>query len=166
MRIIKLGIISAVLLFLLVTAISLLLPSTINISKAIDINAPVDSVYNNINDMSRWKNWFVNYDTAQTVISSNPIGKGASIIMNRTTVTITASKRDKITTEWLSGSNTLDGEFNIIRQNNSSVVTVQWHFIQHLHWYPWEKFASIVSDKVMSPVMEKSLDNLKKVVEK
>lgn len=166
MRIIKLGLISAVLLFLLVTAMSLLLPSTINISKAIDIDAPGDSIYKNINDMSRWKNWFANYDSTQIAISKNPTGKGASLTMNRTTVIITESNKSKISTEWHSGSNTLDGEFNIIRQKNSTVVTVQWHFIQHVKWYPWEKFASIASNKVMTPLMEESLDNLKKLVEK
>ncbi len=73
---------------------------------------------------------------------------------------------DKIETLWSTGSKSLKGEFNIIKQQNSSIITVQWHFMQHLNWYPWEKFASIVSDKVMSPVMERSLDNFKNVVEK
>jgi hypothetical protein len=165
MRLIKLGLISVVFLFLVVTAISLLLPSTINISRAIDINGPLDSVYNNLNDITRWKNWFAGYVSLHTTYSAKHIGKGAAISMNKTTVTITESNKDRIKTEWMAGSKVLESEFNIFKQNNSSLITVQWHFTQHVHWYPWEKFASIVSDKVMSPVMEKSLDNLKKVVE-
>ncbi len=166
MRIIKLGLISAVFLFLAVTAISLLLPSTINISRAIDVNAPLYSVYANINNLTKWKNWLANYDSAKVSTSENPVGKGATITINKTIVTITANNPDKIETLWLSGSKSLIGEFNFIKHDNSSQVTVQWHFIQHVRWYPWEKFASIVSDKVMSPTMEKSLDNLKKLVEK
>jgi hypothetical protein len=166
MRFIKLGLISAVFLFLVITAISLLLPSTINISRAIDVNAPYDSVYANLNDVSKWRNWVANYDSANTTISERSTGKGATITMNKTSVTITESRPDKIETSWTSGSKSLQGAFNIIKQQNSSLITVQWHFVQKAKWYPWEKFASIVSDKVMSPVMERSLDNLKKVVEK
>ena len=166
MRIIKLGLISAVFLFLVVTAISLLLPSTVNISRAIDVNAPFDTVYTNLNDLSNWKKWIAGYDSANTTISQPSTGKGAVINMNRSKVTILASDTNKVETLWTTGSKSLKGDFNIIRLQNSSIITVQWHFIQQVKWYPWEKFASIVSDKVMSPLMEKSLDNLKKVVEK
>src|SRR4051794_20838484 len=112
MRIIKLGLISAVFLFLLITAISLLLPSTVNISRAIDIDAPVDSIYKNINDVSRWVTWFANYDSSMASTSPNTIGKGASITIKNTRITIVDSKADKIKTSWQSGSKTLDGEFN------------------------------------------------------
>ena len=166
MRFIKLGLISIVFLFFVVTAMSLLLPSTINISRAIDINAPMDSVYANINDVSNWKNWFANSNSTNTILSERSIGKGATIMVNKTTVTITETTPNKIKTTWQTGSKSLEGEFNIIKQSGSSQVTVQWHFTQQVKWYPWEKFASIVSDKVMSPAMEKSLDNLKRVVEK
>lgn len=165
MRVIKLGLISIVFLFLVVTAISLLLPSTINISRAININAPVDSVRANINNMAKWKSWFANYDSSQTTISEKFVGPGASITINNTTITIIDSKPDKIKTAWISGSKTLNGEFNIFKQDGGSHITVQWHFTQHVEWYPWEKFASIASDKIMSPGMEKSLDNLKQLVE-
>lgn len=165
MRLIKLALLSAIFLFLVVTAISLLLPSTINISRAIDINAPIDSVYNNLNDLTKWKKWLAGYDSANTTISAKSSGQGAVLSMNKTTVTIIGSTKDKIESFWQSGSKSLKGEFNIFKNDNSSLVTVQWHFSQHVKWYPWEKFASIVTDKVMSPVMEKSLDNLKKLVE-
>lgn len=166
MRIIKLGLISIVFLFLVITGISLLLPSTINISRAIDINAPVDSVYANINDLSKWKNWFANYDSSQNILSKKLSGVGASITMNQTTITITDNKPDKIKTQWTSGSKSLNGDFNFFKQDSGQHITLQWHFTQHVKWYPWEKFASIATDKIMSPGMEKSLDNLKKLTEK
>jgi len=43
---------------------------------------------------------------------------------------------------------------------------VQWQFEQKLKWYPWEKFASLMSDKIMGPMMEANLDELRKLVEK
>jgi hypothetical protein len=49
---------------------------------------------------------------------------------------------------------------------NDDQWVVQWYFDFHLRWYPWEKFSSIVFDKQLGPPMEKSLDNLKKLLEK
>ncbi|HEX8277746.1 MAG TPA: hypothetical protein VF540_03595 [Segetibacter sp.] len=166
MRFLKLGLISFVFLFLLITAISLLLPSTINISRAIDITAPFDSVYSNINNVTKWKNWYANFDSAAVSFSNKTSGEGSSITMNKTTVAILNSNADKIKTVWHSGTRTLEGEFNFIKQNNASQVSVQWLFVQHVKWYPWEKLALIVTDKTIGPVMEKSLDNLKMLVEK
>ncbi|GEO08953.1 SRPBCC family protein [Segetibacter aerophilus] len=166
MRFIKLGLISIVFLFLVITAISLLLPSTVNVSRAIDISAPADSVSANISDLSRRKYWFANYDSSQAIVSKNSFGVGASIKIGRTTIDLVEAKAGKITTLWTSGSKTLHGDFNIFKQDSGSHITVQWHFSQHVPWYPWEKFASIASDKIMGPGMEKSLDNLKKLVEK
>lgn len=165
-RLIKLGVISAVALFLLITAMSLLLPSTINISRAIDIAAPFDTVYENINNVNRWKNWYANYDSANVSFPAKTAGPGAVIRLNNTTVTVVESTADSIKTVWSSGTKTLKGSFNFYRQPGSSLVTVQWHFVQQVRWYPWEKFASIVTDKTISPVMQRSLDNLKKLAEK
>jgi len=166
MRFLKLGIISLVVLFLLITAMASLLPSTVHISRAVDIDAPFDSIYTNVNDVTKWKRWIAHYDPSKASVGANTTGRGAAITINKTTVTVLNSSREKITTSWKTGSKSLDSEFNFFVQPGSTLVTVQWHFIQHVRWYPWEKFASIVSDKVMGPMMEQSLDNLKKLVEK
>lgn len=166
MRFIKLGLISVVFLFLLMTAISLLMPSAINISRTIDVIAPFDTVYNNINDVTKWKKWYANYDSPNVSFTNKTVGEGASVTMNKTTVTIVNSSHDKIKTIWRSGSRTLEGEFNFYQKNNAPLITVEWKFTQHVKWYPWEKFAMIVTDKTIGPVMEKSLDSLKQLVEK
>ena len=57
MRFIKLAILSFIFLFLVVTAISLLIPSHIRISKAINIAPPKDSVLALIGDQNRWPQW-------------------------------------------------------------------------------------------------------------
>lgn len=165
MRFLKLGLISFLLLFLLITAISLLLPSTIHISRAIDISAPVDSVYTNINDLAKWKRWIANYDSSIVTLSPNTTGAGATLTMNKTTVSIVESNDTIIRTVWKGGNKFLEGDFNVIKQNGSAQITIQWHFIQRVKWYPWEKFALIVSNKSIGSVMERSLDNLKKLLE-
>lgn len=166
MRFFKLGVISVVFLFLLVTAMSLLLPSTINISRAVDINAPFNSIYTNVNDFSNWVKWYSNYDPSDIKLSNTRAGANASIAIHKTSITIISSHTDKITTLWKAGDKRFESEFNFFNKSGSKIVTVQWRFIQHVKWYPWEKFASIATDKTIGPVMEASLDNLKKLLEK
>jgi thiamine kinase-like enzyme len=55
---------------------------------------------------------------------------------------------------------------NLIFSPARHVTVVQWQFQQRLSWYPWEKLGSIMNDKIIGPMMEKNLGNLKKIVEK
>lgn len=167
MRIVKLGLISVVFFFLLMTAFSLLLPSETNISRTIDINAPADSVYAYINNIAKWKDWYANYDSSKASLSSNTAGKGASLTKDKTTIIIEEALPGKIKAIWKTGKNDpVAGEFNCIPKDSASSMTLHWNFIQKVKWYPWQKIASIVSDKTIGPFMEKSLENLKKEAEK
>lgn len=167
MRLVKLALISIVFFFLLLTGISLLLPSAANISRAIDINAPADTVYNYINDISNWKYWYADYNSSKTFVSSATTGKGAMLTMNKTSVTIAEVLPGKIKAVWQRGkSNPLPAEFDFITNNGASNVTLQWQFTQKVKWYPWQKFSSIASHKIIGSFMEKSLENLKREVEK
>ena len=163
MRILKLALISAVVFAIILTGFSLLLPSTINISKAIDINAAPSAIYPNLADFSKWKHWYA--DSSPAKISDPSIGKGATMHTGRTTITVLSANEKTINLNWETGNNAMTGAFNIYSDSANIITTVQWHFIQKVKWYPWEKFASIVSNKAVGPFMEKSLDNLKKHIE-
>lgn len=161
MRYIKLALISFILLFTLVTLFSLLLPSTVIISRAIDLNAPSDAIYNKLGSTKEWSSWLANRDTLPVAVSNN-----RTFRMGDTKVLITSVSPTQIKTTWqVRDGQKMPGTFNIIKHESSSLVTVQWQFVQNVRWYPWEKFASIVSDKVLGPFMEQSLDNLKKSIE-
>ena len=167
MRVIKLAIISAVILFLVITGISLLLPSQMIISRAIDINAPVDSVYANVADLANWQKWYGGTDTSKALLSALTYGEGASMRIDNTTIVIREASRRKINTFWIRGVNNkmLPGDFTFITGNEASHVTLQWQFVLFVNWYPWEKFASIVSNRTIGSFMERSLDKLKEVTE-
>jgi hypothetical protein len=166
MRFLKLGIISVVFFALLLTAISLLLPSTIHISRAIDINAPAEVVYANVNNFANWKKWYADYDSSASVLSANTTGASAGLTIKKTSIKILESSPKQVKAIWQSeNNNPLPGEFNFISQDSSSNMTIQWRFTQTVKWYPWQKFASIISDKAIGPAMEKSLENLKNVSE-
>jgi ribosome-associated toxin RatA of RatAB toxin-antitoxin module len=165
MRFLKLGLISFAFLSIVVTALSMLLPSTINISRAIDVQAPKDRVYNLVNDFDNWNEWYDNYQPSEVTFPGVVSGKGATVIMGKTKVSHLESSSDRIQTRWETPNDTLIGEFNFYT-NSPGQTTIQWHFSYKVKWYPWEKFASIVSDKTIGGSMEKSLDNLKKAAEK
>jgi len=167
MRFLKLGIISVVFFALLLTGISLLLPSTIFISRAVDINAQVDSVYVNVSNLANWRNWYADYDSSTAGLTAATTGVGATLTMQKVTVKIVEVKPEKVKAVWQNGNNLqLPGEFNFISQPGSTQMTLQWIFTHKVKWYPWQKFASIISDKAIGPTMEKSLENLKNNLEK
>jgi hypothetical protein len=163
MRIVKLALISAILLFLLATAFSLLLPSQVIISRAIDIYAPKEKVYNIINDPEQWKFWIENRDSLPVSTSKQ---QQSTFVMGTTKAWILASTLNQIKTNWQVGKGQIiPAEFNFVEQKGSDYIALQWKFVQQVKWYPWEKFASIVSDKILGQFMEASLDNLKRHAE-
>lgn len=162
MRIIKLGIISIVVLFLVVFLLSLLIPSTVRVSRAINIDAPVDAVLAELKDLRKWKDW--------NEMLNNPEYKNVhyterSFSSDQVQIELQAVKADSVLTDWhqLSGRDIHSG-FACFNMNG--VTVLQWYFDFHLRWYPWEKIGSIIFDKQLGPPMEKSLGNLKTKVEK
>ncbi|TMI89684.1 MAG: hypothetical protein E6H06_17930, partial [Bacteroidetes bacterium] len=64
MRFLKLVIISIIFFLLLVTIISLFIPSHVRISRAVQINTSQQSVMRQISDPVNWKNWYPSADSA------------------------------------------------------------------------------------------------------
>ncbi len=169
MRLIKLGVISAVVLFLVVTGISLLLPSSIIISRAVDIQADLSVAYPKVADLSNWKQWYLYSDTTAFNLSANTTGKGAVLTINKSMITLGDVTDKKVKAYWsIDADHQIPGEFNFITSDakDASHITIQWQVVHKVKWYPWEKFASIVADKSIGSFMEKSLDKLKEVSEK
>ena len=165
MRLIKLGFISLVVLGILISVISLLMPSTIFVSRSININAPKDSVYAHIIDLKLWKEWCANMDGGTIVYSGISAGLHASVKVDKTTITIDSLNTENISTTWQTPSSQLSGSFNFLPNDNPSITSLQWQFVNHVSWYPWEKFAAIFSDKAIGGFMEKSLDRIKQIME-
>ena len=166
-RLLKLAVISFVILFLIVTSIGLLFPSTVRVSRAINISAPYDTVYNYLNNVTYWKLWMDGADsTTIKFISTNTQGQGAVIKIGTGNVSITRITADSILTEWKSEQGNIQTSgFRLVTDTVHKITTVQWYFEQHVEWYPWERFGSMANDKILGPIMEQSLDKLKKILE-
>lgn len=160
MRLIKLGIISIVVLFVVVLLLSLLIPSHVRVSRAINITAGADSVINNLADLRQWRNWnqMVN-DTGLT----NAEYDVKAFRSDQLQVQQRSFKNDTVKTVWIQNGKEI---VSVLTWHSSGHTTVvQWYFDFYQQWYPWEKFGSIIFDKQLGPSMEKSLASLKKRLE-
>ena len=160
MNFIKLFIISVVALFLILTAFSTLLPSKVRISRAIDIRDTPPNIIGKIKNMKEWELW-----NEYTKLLSVKEVTADSIHSALLSVSIISSDTASVNTNWHQQNKTaFPGIFNLV--GGKSQTTVQWYFEFSIRWYPWEKFGSIIYDKELGPQMQKSLQNLKELLEK
>jgi hypothetical protein len=163
MRFVKLGLISIVGLFLVIYLMSLLIPSHVRISRAINISAPVDSIKHNLSDLRQWQQWNILINTAE---NTNPRYSQNGFTSDQLQVLLTGAQNDTVKTAWRmedGKGQEIGSGFTLHTADNTTVV--QWYFDFHLKWYPWEKFGSIIFDKQLGPPMEQSLGELKKKLE-
>ena len=159
MKFIKLFLISIVFLFLVATCLGLLFPSTVVVSRVIDITAPKDSIYSFTKNINGWKKWIDGLNDT-TVNMSTPLK--ASLGNTMVTITQTNNEERVVTSIWETKNNgTQESKIEIFQQKGQMTAAVHWQFIQHIGWYPWERFASMMNDKIMGTMMEKNLNNLK-----
>jgi len=161
MRILKLAIISIVILFLVVFCLSLLIPSHIRITRAINVYAKRDSVYNDVVNVKHWKKW-------NELVNKPELEKGivtdSAFISDKLKVHIQNASLDSVITAWTQeNGNVIHSGYVMIPAGDTTIV--QWFFDFHPRWYPWEKLSTVVLDNQLGPTMEKSLGKLKKEIE-
>jgi hypothetical protein len=168
MRFIKLFFIAIIPLFFVLFAVSLVIPSHIRISRAIDIGSPKQKVFNAVNDLKVWDKWnhFITQSSLTNKVFSDPSsGNGAIMKTDQLKIIITDSKPDSIKTNWDQlNAKHFNGGFNFYQLQPDS-VTVQFYFDFHFRWYPWEKFTSLLYEKELGSAMEESLTDLKHYAE-
>jgi len=149
MRIIKLGLISFIVIFLIITLISLLFPSQIRVSRATNLPNKRDSIFALLNDEKSWHPAYL--DSA----SSLQMGQLKKTIVEQTdstlVYTLQQSDRKRVNNGW-----------KIYGTSSSDSLTLQWYLDFKLSWYPWEKFSSLFYERTYGTMMEQGLVNLKK----
>jgi hypothetical protein len=156
MRIIKLAIISFVFFFLLLTAFSLLVPSHVRISKAVNIGAEKESIFSLITDTTKWKDWHPGFQknvqqqsNSSSIIITPVVQNDSLIIMNLNSV-----NRKTMVNGW-----------QVYYYASTDSLTLQWYMDFHLQWYPWQKFGSLFYEKTYGVMMEQGLSNIKQLAE-
>lgn len=163
MHFLKLAFLSIIFLFLVITGISLFIPSHVRISRATNIPAGADSVMDQISNFQKWRNWYPS--PAMEDPDNFHIVDNKALVVDGTTITLEKTGKEEVAVNLhtINNKNILSG-WNLISKGNADSATLQWYMDFHLRWYPWEKFSSIVYDKVYGMQMEKGLTNLKKLV--
>jgi hypothetical protein len=162
MRFFKLAVISFVIIFLLFTAIGLLLPSSVTVTRTANISASIDSVRIYTNHLSNWKYWLNGVDTNYNEATA----KNSTLKLGAYIISVIKNTPETIITVW-QGKNTRDRVCHIqLNNRDPNITTVYMSFQQHLSWLPWDRLGGMLHDEVIGPSMQASLDKLKQVVEK
>ncbi len=151
MRVIKLGIISVIVFFVLFTLGGLLLPSHNVVSRAVNIKAKPVSILPLVQDKKQWYLWMEGMDSAT--------------VDKRQQVQIISVSDSLIVANWNTAEANYLTKFRLIYNTDQSVTIFQWQFEQEVAWYPWERLSSLMNDKILGTLMEKNLARLQLLVE-
>lgn len=161
MKLIRLAFFSVLSLFAIASFIGILLPAHVLVSRAVDIKASGDSVRPYLTDIHQWKSWMEGMQQASVAIES-PVKADLA----GTKVVLTDITDSAVVSTWSSPKGSLQtSTIRVIKTASPGQVIVQWQFEQKLSWYPWERFGSMMNDKILGTMMEKNLQNLKTLSE-
>jgi len=169
MRLIKFAFLGLVALFLVLTVLSLLLPSDIRVSRVVNVAASRrQEVYTAVSDLRAWRKWndFVFQSSVTNIRYSSPsVGAGAFLQSDQLRIEEKKVDTAGVLLNWdMVNGKQFAGGFEFLSPNPDS-LTVQWWFEFHFRWYPWEKLGIFVYDRKLGPVMEESLGSLRRFVE-
>ncbi|MBC7867303.1 MAG: SRPBCC family protein, partial [Gloeobacteraceae cyanobacterium ES-bin-316] len=160
-------------LFVMITLVSLLMPSRVVTSNSIVIKSSSQKIALALRDFNDWKKWhpvFVN--ESSNVVLSNPAAG-----VNATAAWGTDKEKNKLTIKKISadliqfsfsrpGENPVENSIVLFPIKDSPDVQVEWTALTTLKWYPWEKFGGIFLAQITGPGYEAALNNLKTFVER
>lgn len=166
MRFIKLGLLSIILLFLLITIFSLFIPSQVRISKAIDIQASKEQTVKFLNEPVKLKEWYPGADSMDFLKVEGEI-RGLIIDRKKSLAIEIITENDSMVIAKFTGpvGRKMESGWNIFSGVTTGIVTVQWWMDFRLRWYPWEKFSSLFFENIYGSEMEKGLGRLKQLLE-
>jgi hypothetical protein len=138
-------------IFGLITAMSLFIPSQIRISKATNIGANKDYYRNKISDTSRWKEWHPGFMITDSIDYGRLVQrKFISSTDDELIFDVQQGEKKPVTNGW---------KFYSFPSTDS--LTIQWYMDFKMSWYPWQKFASLFYESSYGTMMEQGLTNLR-----
>lgn len=159
-RFIRLGLFGAIIMFCVASAIGLLLPGHILVSRATDIQAPVARIRPFVTSITAWPEWMEGL-SAQSIQL-----QGADTMVGPMQVSVVAVSDTSMVTVWTGKKGSQQtATFRWIPSADGSTTVLQWQFEENLHWYPWERLGAMMNDKILGTMMEKNLQRLKTLAE-
>jgi hypothetical protein len=150
-RIFKLGLISFLLLFIVLFLFSLLIPSRIRISKAVNLPQKNAQIWSLVSEHQNWPQWHPAFQTEE--------GRGQmkGLEFKRTSLT------DSLVLWQMQqpGKPPVVNGFQLHRFPGQDSVTLQWYMDFRPGWWPWQKFSSLLYEGTYGVMMEQGLTNIK-----
>jgi hypothetical protein len=155
-RIIKLAILSFIFLFIVLTGITLLIPSDIRLSKVVNIKAPKDSIFHLIKNKEEWARWHPSFR------NNNQPGHTPANVK----ATVVSETDSLLTIQWQTGnSKPINNNWQLHQMGEENDYTLQWFINFHSSWYPWQKLKTLFYENNYGKMMEEGLKNLKAAAE-
>lgn len=153
-------------LFLVMTLISMLIPSTIMTAKSTTLQCDSTKLFDAVSNLQNWKKWHPVFvaDSNKITIANNT----ATWTSKNNTNKLVVTKSTYPAVDFLlqrDGENDMENTIYVNRVEEGGNMQVQWKSIVKLKWYPWEKFAGIFVEKLSGAGYEAALASLKKYVE-
>ena len=158
MRLVKLLLISFLVLASIITAISLLLPSKVVVSRAIEISAPKEQIAYYISDLNQWNAWMTEWKENKVTI------KGNTAYISTQTIELVQQTDSSASFKWIA---TGQAPYDVLIEwlpLSKDFYVIHWSFTQQVRWYPWEKFQTLLNEKLLGYKMETELVHLKEAI--
>ena len=168
MRLIKGFILALVGLFIMITLVSLLIPSKVQVSRGVVVTAAAPIVFAEIADLHNWKHWQPVFRSDSAKINFAPDNNSCEWESNgkKNKLVITARVENQVSVTLQStGENDVNYNIAILPLPDSNTVQVEWNALSRLKWYPWEKFYGIFIERSSGQGYEDALNSLKAWVE-
>ena len=166
MRFLRLIIISLIFFSLIITGISLFIPSHVRISRVVYINSSKEAVMEELSDPTRWKDWHPAAHSADLYYENGTIRGLILDDVKKRYIVINDIRENEVFASYVLPNREVKTGWQIAPSPGNNQVTVQWYMDFHLRSYPWEKFSSFMFERVYGPQLQQGLDNLKSLLEK
>ncbi len=158
MKLVRFIIISVLVLSVIVTAISSLFPSTVIVSRATEITTNPQNIAYYVSDLNHWNAWMSEWKENKVTF------KGSTAFIGTQTIKPISKSDSSAIFEWVAtGQAPYTVQIEWIPLKKGEYV-IHWSFEQHVNWYPWEKFQTLLNEKLLGAKMEIELANLKEAI--
>ena len=154
MKLIRFVLVSVFVISILITAIASLFPSVVITSRAVEVNATKSQIQHCVKDLAAWKGWMSDWKDQSVMVQDSILQVGTQSIQ------MLSSTDSTVLLKWEAiGQAPYQVQIEWLPLKEGTYV-IHWSFEQHVNWYPWEKFQTLLNEKVLGAKMEEELQHL------
>lgn len=164
------------LILLAIILFSFLLPREVSVSRSITVDAPIDRVFEQVNDLRNWEKWspWKRMDPMMEMTFSNPpVGQGAFYKwvskdkrLGSGTMTLAKVVNNEEIVTALHNDKWGDANSTFLFGHKGKEVEVTWKMTNDIGVMPWKKYFGMAMRSEMNKQFDKGLAGIKFYAEK